>query len=70
MAVGPSTLPTPEGPIFPNQLPSAPAPTPLNMHPLVAGQLFPQAEGLPTFAAAETPGICMDAPVVFERHEV
>lgn len=70
MAVVPPTLPTPEGPIFPSQFLGAPTPTPLKVDPLVVSQLFPQAERLPTVPAAETPGICMDAPVVLEGHEV
>lgn len=70
MAVVPPTPPTPEGPIFPSQFSGAPTPTALQVDLLVASQLFPQAESLATVTAAETPGICMDAPVVLEGHEV
>lgn len=70
VAVSPLTLPTPEGPIFPGQLSGAPTPTPLSMDPLVAGQLFPQAEGLATLTAAKASGICMDTSMVLEGHEV
>lgn len=68
MAVGPPALPTPEGPIFPSQFSGDP--TPLDVDPLVANQLLPQSEGLPTVTTVETPGICVDTPVVLEGHEV
>ena len=70
MAVGPPALPAAKGPIFPGQLAGAPTPTALQVDPLVAGQLLPQAEGLPALSTAETPGIGVDAPVVLEGHEV
>lgn len=70
MAVSPATIPTPERTILTNQFLGAPAPASLSMDTLVVGQLLPQAKGFPTVTAAKMSRVCVDAPVVLERHEV
>ena len=70
MAVVPATLLTPERPILTSRLLGAPSPPSLSMNPLVVGQLLPQAKGFPAVTAAETPRVCMDAPVILKGHEV